>query len=123
MGWTIYEQFTAKKLDVPVTMILPPDQRLSLMSEIDKGKTGIQTVRRTLSRISSENAEATFKKDEDQVKGLIRKTIGFAEVDKAVARTMVSWVAEVVQGQFLSYLDDKEERFDEDAVVEVVDEI
>jgi hypothetical protein len=103
--WTIFEQFTAQKLEIPVTMILPADCCESLMNEIDKGKAGLETVRRALSQISSERAKASYEKDEAAVKDLIMTTSSFEDVDKAVARTMISWVAGVVQDRFLGYLD------------------
>merc|ERR1712228_299604 len=82
--WTIFEQFTAVKLAVPVRMILPAAAFNSLSQEIDKGKAGIQAIKESLSKIDSANAEAWLPADAEKVKAAIRESVGFEQVNSCV---------------------------------------
>jgi len=92
--WTIFEQIIAMKLNIPVTIILPRSQSLSLFRELEKGKEGILRVKEALTKVDSASAEATEKEDEDTVKGLITSTFsgGFGFVDKQLVKFMVHWM-------------------------------
>ena len=59
--WTMFEQFSATKLEVPMTMIMPPDQTLSFNQMILEGQ--VQTVKASLTNIDVENCEASVSAD------------------------------------------------------------
>ena len=83
--WTIFEQFTAIKLgNVKVTMVLPQQQNHSLVEQIREGEDGIRHVTQCLCKFQSKHATAFSPEDEENVKKLIRSTIGFREVDRRI---------------------------------------
>lgn len=94
--WTIFEQFTAVKLDIPVKMIMPMDAFHSLSKEINQGITGILAIKESLSKIDSQNAEASRLADTVKVKTAIRESVGFEKVNSCVKDTMIKWVGDVV---------------------------
>lgn len=95
--WTIYEQYTAAKLDIPVTMILPPEAKERIKREIYKGEVGILAVRSKLMHVRAEDATATYKQDEVMVKAKIHNTFGFEAVNTRVRASMVQWIALMVK--------------------------
>ena len=98
--WTIFEQFTAIKLgNVKVTMVLPQAQNQSLVAQIREGEEGIRHVTQCLCKFQSKNATAFSPEDEENVKKLIKSTIGFKEVDRRIEQFMLNWVGNVVQEQ------------------------
>lgn len=98
--WTIYEQFCSTKLQIPVTMLLPPPAHDSLIGMLEKGKTGIEQVTRSMMNVDSERATSYFRADEVKVKHMIRTTIGFSAVNKAVSKSLITWVGDVVRVHF-----------------------
>jgi len=103
--WTIFEQFTAIKLDIPVTMILPKDQNEALIVKVQEGKQGIMQVTRSLCRFKSENARAFSPADEAKVKEQIVKDLGFEMVDIRVKEFMLNWVGSVVHEYMKNLMD------------------
>jgi len=96
--WTIFEQFTAIKLgNVKVTMVLPKEQNHGLIEQIREGEDGIRHVTQCLCKFQSKHATAFSPEDEENVKRLIRSTIGFREVDRRIEQFMLAWVSHVVQ--------------------------
>jgi len=95
--WCIFEQYTAVKLNIPVTMILAREPANQLLAEINCGEKGIMEIRSSLSKVDAEKAEATVKADEVKVKRDIVKNCGFQTVNKCVKKSMVLWVGRVVQ--------------------------
>merc|ERR1711957_565255 len=95
--WTIFEQYTAIKLGVPVRMILPPEAAQKLVVEIHAGKPGILRVKDALCRVDSRNAVASVMADELKVKKLISESVGFETVDAQIRAFMVAWVGTEVQ--------------------------
>mmetsp|Transcript_30533 Transcript_30533/g.70403 ORF Transcript_30533/g.70403 Transcript_30533/m.70403 type:complete len:862 (+) Transcript_30533:143-2728(+) len=95
--WTIFEQFTAIKLEMPVTMIMPQKQNMSLIDQVRAGEEGILRVTESLCKFETEKATATNPSDETKVKALIRSTRGFDFVDAKVKEFMLHWVGNVVQ--------------------------
>ena len=93
--WTIYEQFTAAKLNISMTMILPPEAHESLMEKLREGDVGIKAVTTALRKVDSENAEAFSPDDKEKVKGKIRESLGFKGVNDAVAKSMIKWIVAV----------------------------
>ncbi|CAK0821710.1 unnamed protein product [Prorocentrum cordatum] len=91
--WTIFEQFTASKLNVDVEIVMPEESARSLIREFEQGRIGIQRVRDSMANVSSTSARATEKADEEKVKALICKHGGFDMVDSAIRRVMTVWVA------------------------------
>jgi len=95
--WTIFEQFTAIKLGIDVTMILPPDAVSELMKQIERGRDGILLVKDHLSRVDSEHARASMADDEARVKKRIVESVGFGSVDKGITEFLIRWMASEVQ--------------------------
>eukprot|EP00913_Durusdinium_trenchii_P035725 g33429.t1 len=96
--WTIFEQFTAIKLgNITVTMVLPRGKNQSLIEQIREGEDGIRHVTQSLCKFQSRHATAFSKEDEENVKALIKATIGFREVDHKIEQFMLNWVGNVVQ--------------------------
>jgi len=103
--WTIFEQYTAAKVDVPVQMVLPVEGARSLMEEFETGKEGILRVKTSFSKVHSENAVASVPEDERKVKMLIRESIGFETVDKKVRERLQEWVAKEVRAYMDALVD------------------
>jgi len=98
--WTIFEQFTALKLEIPVTMALPPWASQSLIDELEKGRVGIQDVQSSLASVDSAKSKAYSPKDEEKVKTLIQATVGFETLNEVVKKSMTAWIGSVVQEHF-----------------------
>jgi len=98
--WTVYEQFMASTLQIPVTIVMPESAMTSVQQQISCGKPGIQEITVSLSRVDSENARAWKKEDETKVKGAIEDTVGFRHVNSHVTEVMVRWIGDVVKHQF-----------------------
>jgi len=111
--WTIFEQYSAAKLNIPVQMVLPPAAAKSLLDEFESGKEGILRVKRSFSEVHSENAVASLVEDEIKVKGLIRQSIGFDSVDSKVRERLQEWVGKEVR----AYMDALVDADNEEALV------
>ena len=74
--WTVYEQFVASTLEIPVTFVMPESAMVSVQQEISRGEVGIQQITRSLRRVDSEHATAWKPEDERNVKDMIRSTVG-----------------------------------------------
>lgn len=95
--WTIFEQVTAVKLDIPVTMIMPKVAAESLLEQIEQGTEGIVRVKNALTNVSSSGAKAFSIKDEIAVKRLIEQSFGFDHVDKKIKNCMIEWVGGMIE--------------------------
>eukprot|EP00438_Fugacium_kawagutii_P008538 Skav223715 [mRNA] locus=scaffold2564:80070:84811:- [translate_table: standard] len=105
--WTIYEQFVACSLTVPVVFVMPESSQNSLKAQICRGEVGISYVTDSLSQVDSAKAQAFYKSDEDKVKDAIRQGVGFDAVNKHVTRVMAQWIGGVVQDQFQRLIDER----------------
>jgi len=104
--WTVYEQFVASTLDVQVSFAMPPASTTQMNEEIYRGKVGIKAVTWSLSQIDSASAKASKPQDEDYVKSLIDRGVGFAHVDHHVTQVMVKWIGNVVERRFQELVHD-----------------
>jgi len=95
--WTIFEQFTAIRLGISVTMVLPQAAVKELIKEFETGKQGILRVKHALSNVDCQSSEATFEADAKKVKDRIEATIGFEAVNHDIAKFMSHWVAQQLQ--------------------------
>ena len=95
--WTVYEQFVASKLQIPVTFIMPEDSAISLRETVEHGKAGIEQITGSLSTVDTEHAKAWKQEDEEKVKSLIQQTVGFEQVNQHVTQTMIRWVGAVIE--------------------------
>ncbi|CAE7470005.1 unnamed protein product [Symbiodinium necroappetens] len=93
--WTVYEQFMATKLEVPVTFVMPDTAMHSAQEQMLQGEVGMRRITEALCNADSENAEAWLKEDEIKVKGLIRNSVGFEHVNTHVTQVMVQWQNQV----------------------------
>lgn len=94
--WTIFEQFTSVKLDVPVHMILPEEAGKELLEQLKKGEEGIQYVKEEITKVDCENAKASMPEDEEAVKELIKQHFKFEYVDEKIVEFMLQWVSKVM---------------------------
>jgi len=97
--WTIYEQYVATNLGIPMTFTLPKKPSESLLAQLDKGKAGMMDVIQAISKVDAENAKASVQEDEDYVKGIIRNTIGFDKVNRQVKKSISQWIAQTFKTQ------------------------
>jgi len=91
--WTIYEQFTAKRLAIEVMVTLPSESNTALLNEFDKGKEAIKHVRNSMITVDSSLSQASDSVDENRIKTIIQESFGFREVDQAIRKVMASWVS------------------------------
>jgi len=109
--WTIYEQFMARSLDIPVTFAMPESSNQSLQEQISRGDLGIREITESLSSIDVQHAKAWDPQDEIAVKGVIQaSTPDFSYVNNHVTRVMVKWIGEVVKEQFQRLIDGTREQ-------------
>ena len=65
--WTVYEQFVACDLGLPVEFVMPSKSMSSLHDKIKKGESGLKEIRNSICRVDSERAEAWDPRDEARV--------------------------------------------------------
>jgi len=102
--WTIYEQFTACSLKVPVIFVMPQSSSESLNVQILRGAEGIEEVKQSLCQVDVKEAEAWDVRDKLQVMKAIEDTVGFDQVNRHVRSTMVSWIGSMVQQKFQEFV-------------------
>ena len=105
--WTVFEQFVASKLDIPVQFALPESAALSLQQTIRRGDAGIEQITESLTAVDSQKAKAWCQEDEIKVKSLIQESVGFAHVNRHVATVMLKWVGKVVEQHIKELMDRK----------------
>ncbi|CAE7255411.1 unnamed protein product [Symbiodinium necroappetens] len=98
--WTIYEQFIASTLEIPVVFTMPEASTASVRSQILLGQRGTREVTESLKCVDSASAEAWDPKDEVKVKQEIQNTVGFTHVDNHVQKVMIRWVGDAVRKEF-----------------------
>jgi len=103
--WTIFEQYAAVKLGLPVTIILPETSVESLLRVIGQGETGIGRLKNSLCQVNAESAEASVKEDEKRIKALIVNSIGFRKVNAQVQHSMITWISSMVQMHLTQLID------------------
>jgi len=89
--YSVYEQFMARQLDLPVTIIHPPEARQSFNRELASGEVGMKKIVESLMVIDVAKAEASNPNDADRVKRKIDQTVGASEVNTAVKNSMQDW--------------------------------
>ena len=102
--WTVYEQFVASTLEIPVTFAMPESSITSLRLQLSRGSTGIERITKSISCVDSERAEAWKEEDEKKVKSLIQQTVGFQHVNSHVAGVMSRWIGDVMQKSFREHI-------------------
>ena len=95
--WTVFEQFVASKLEIPVQFVMPESAASSLQQTIRRGDAGIEQITESLSAVDSQKAQAWCQEDELKVKALIQESVGFAHVNQHVTAVMLKWVREMVK--------------------------
>ncbi|OLQ04657.1 hypothetical protein AK812_SmicGene12226 [Symbiodinium microadriaticum] len=103
--WTVYEQFIASTLEIPVVFAMPEASVASVRQQILRGEGGIMEVTESMKNVNSASAEAWDPKDETKVKREIQRTVGFSHVDDHVREVMIQWVGGVVEDQFQRLID------------------
>ncbi|CAK8988817.1 unnamed protein product [Durusdinium trenchii] len=98
--WTIYEQYVACSLQVPVTFVMPEDAAASLSKQISRGDAGIEEVTQSLCDVDVAAARAFDPRDEQKVKTTIQSTVGFDQVNQHVKDAMIQWICVVVREKF-----------------------
>jgi len=109
--WTIFEQFKAMSLNVPVAMVMPEVCATKMIEEFGRGKKGIESIRDSLTKVNSFLAKASDEADEQKVKKMISDSVGFEAVDKAITEVIQSWVTDELRGHLNEVLQiDDEDR-------------
>ena len=104
--WTVYEQYVACSLEIPVTFVMPQSSMSSLQTRISHGKTGLQEITLSVSKVSSADAKAWDERDAVKVKSIIQQTVGFERVNRHVIKAMLDWIGLVVRSQFEELVDE-----------------
>ena len=104
--WTVYEQFVASTLEIPVTFLMSESSITQLRLQLSLGSTGIEHITESISCVDSERAEAWKEEDEKKVKSLIQQTVGFQHVNSHVEEVMSRWIGDVMQNMFKEFIDD-----------------
>jgi len=104
--WTIYEQYVATKIGIPVHFTLPELPSASMFKRIERGRSGIQYVVNTISDVDAEKAQASHPEDEKTVKDLIRGCVGFPTVNATVQKRIVQWLSEEFKGSIATMVTD-----------------
>ena len=105
--WTIYEQFVACSMNIPVVFVMP--QEATLSQRLSLGDDGISEVTRSLCNVNVSQAEAFDPRDEKKVKDTIQNTVGFERVNQHVKSAMVQWIGAVVREKFQRLVNESEE--------------
>ena len=107
--WTIYEQFVACSMNIPVVFVMPQEATTSLSQRLSLGDDGISEVTRSLCNVNVSQAEAFDPRDEKKVKDTIQHTVGFERVNQHVKSAMVQWIGAVVREKFQRLVNEAEE--------------
>ena len=107
--WTIYEQFVACSMNIPVVFVMPHEATSSLSRRLSLGDHGISEVTRSLCNVNVSQAEAFDPRDEKKVKDTIQNTVGFERVNQHVKSAMVQWIGAVVREKFQQLVNEAEE--------------
>merc|ERR1711933_6455 len=94
---TIFEQYTAMRLNLPVEFLLPPSSATSMLDQLDRGRDGIAEILDSFNKVNSEGATASVRVDEITVKSRIRTSVGFARVDAMVRESLVAWTTNTLR--------------------------
>ncbi|CAK9005902.1 unnamed protein product [Durusdinium trenchii] len=101
--WTIYEQYVACSLQVPVTFVMPEDAEVT----------------QSLCDVDVAAARAFDPRDEQKVKTTIQSTVGFDQVNQHVKDAMIQWICVVVREKFQRLINraDREDASESSAMV------
>ncbi len=94
----MYEAYTS---ECKVEIIMPPDQRTSLMNSIVSGtgadgKTGIDELFNAFANTKVENAEASNPEDKVNILSIIENGPGYVKLNQEINHYMRQWVVSVV---------------------------
>jgi hypothetical protein len=89
--WCIYETYVATSTGIRTDVAIPDAVKSVFNKTLEHG--GFSDIAGALTNIDAENAEASHKSDETEIKGLIRQTIGFAAVNETVKSALINWLA------------------------------
>ncbi|CAE8589043.1 unnamed protein product [Polarella glacialis] len=98
--WTIYEQYVAADLKVPMEFILPPQAGGTLVECFEQGRDGLLKVRASLTNVRVQDAQATFEKDKDTIMKLIQGGMGYDTVNAKVQDGILRWIMGEVEAYF-----------------------
>ena len=107
--WTIYEQFVACSMNIPVVFVMPQEATNSLSQRLSLGDDGISEVTRSLCNVNVSQAEAFDPRDEKKVKDTMQNTVGFERVNQHVKSAMVQWIGATVREKFQRLVNEAEE--------------
>ena len=88
--WTVYEQFVACSLEIPVTFVMPESASASLHRSVFE--EGIQEVLHSLTQIDVASAQASDPHDRIKIKHMIQETFGFESFNEHVRRVMQDFI-------------------------------
>mmetsp|Transcript_33388 Transcript_33388/g.78058 ORF Transcript_33388/g.78058 Transcript_33388/m.78058 type:complete len:162 (+) Transcript_33388:3-488(+) len=97
--WCVFETFAAIENEIEPVIVLPDEAEEKLQQQIKTA--GLGDFLHHFQRMDVEAAEASSKSDEQSIKDLIRRTVGFERVNSSVKKKLMSWVSGAVT-KFLS---------------------
>ena len=98
--WTLYEQFRACQLKIPITITMPEDAWNHLRQTMLRGEEGLSAISNALAAIRCEEVEAFDPREEQWVKTQIEQTVGFRAVDQHIDQAMRQMLGSVFQSTF-----------------------
>lgn len=90
--WCIYETYVATSTGIKTDVAIPRSDKIVFGQSLKRGN--FAEVAESLTDIDTEKAEASHKSDEDEIKGLIHRSIGFVAVNETVKSALISWLAQ-----------------------------
>lgn len=88
---SIYEQYSAQEMGLPVQMIMPPEAYMTFIRQLNHGKTGMEAVVAYLTTIDIAGAKASNPNDLEKVRDKIRPSVwGEAGVNLKVKESIRS---------------------------------
>ncbi|CAK0855971.1 unnamed protein product [Prorocentrum cordatum] len=99
--WAIFEQAMAIKLSIEPKIIMPKAEVQTFMGQLAHGNEGISRVKAAFFKVNTERAEASVRKDKENVQRMILDTFGsFTCVDSQLKRPMVRWLGDATESIF-----------------------
>lgn len=118
--WTIFEQFTAVKCNIKVTIVLTEVEELALLKQIDLGKEGLSAIADSLCKVDAASSHATMPKDEVKIKSLIEHSEGgFKKVNETVRWAMEEWLGDTVARHLATFVEARTDGGEEASEVDV----
>lgn len=104
-GWCLFELYctiiTNSKFDIAMSDVT----QKQFLQDITKGKAH-EEINKMLEKINVEKSNCNFEKDRDSIFEIVRKEVGFSEINKLIFQQMRQWVISTTTTAMYSQQDD-----------------